>query len=258
MEFCTKHYNLTYKPNSRETFRRFSIHQLVQAGIVNYNPDDIHRATNSPKAVYQIAADALALIKTYKTSLWKPALLDYQGNHHTLASTYAKSRAITKIPVTINGKIFKFSTGKHNLLVKAIIEDFAACFLHNSVLVYAGDTADKAAYTDQNLFKLIGIPYDMHNKLPDLIFFLPDKNWLVLVEAVTSHGPMDAKRCLELGDLLKDSTQDLVFISAFPDKATMRKYIGAIAWETEVWIADNPTHLIHFNGSKFLGPYSTI
>ncbi|MFS2517149.1 MULTISPECIES: BsuBI/PstI family type II restriction endonuclease [Parabacteroides] len=27
-----------------------------------------------------------------------------------------------------------------------------------------------------------------------------------------------------------------------------------IAWETEVWIAENPGHMIHFNGDRFIGP----
>jgi hypothetical protein len=35
----------------------------------------------------------------------------------------------------------------------------------------------------------------------------------------------------------------------------MSRYLGEIAWETEVWVADAPSHLIHFNGERFLGPY---
>ena len=29
------------------------------------------------------------------------------------------------------------------------------------------------------------------------------------------------------------------------------------AEQTEVWIAENPDHLIHYNGEKFLGPFTT-
>jgi adenine-specific DNA-methyltransferase len=45
-------------------------------------------------------------------------------------------------------------------------------------------------------------------------------------------------------------------VTAFPDRVTFRKFAKDIAWETEVWIADNPDHMIHFNGDKFLGPYT--
>jgi hypothetical protein len=38
-------------------------------------------------------------------------------------------------------------------------------------------------------------------------------------------------------------------------RAVMTRYLGEIAWETEVWVADAPSHLIHFDGARFLGPY---
>jgi hypothetical protein len=74
-------------------------------------------------------------------------------------------------------------------------------------------------------------------------------------EAASSHGPVDAKRHSELAELFAGSSVGLVFVSCFPDRRDMRKYLADIAWETEVWCADNPTHLIHFNGQRFLGPY---
>lgn len=54
MEFAKEYYKKHYAPNSRETFRRFTLHQFVEAGIVEYNPDNLSRPTNSPKAVYHI------------------------------------------------------------------------------------------------------------------------------------------------------------------------------------------------------------
>jgi hypothetical protein len=86
---------------------------------------------------------------------------------------------------------------------------------------------------------------------------LSDKNWLVLIEATTSHGPIDNKRKLELQALMKGSIAGLVFVTAVPDRKTLTKYLSLIAWESEVWVAENPTHLIHFNGERFLGPYSS-
>ena len=75
------------------------------------------------------------------------------------------------------------------------------------------------------------------------------------MESVTSHGPVDGKRHAELAQLFAESTAGLVFVTAFPDRVVMSQYVGEIAWETEVWVADAPSHLIHFNGVRFLGPY---
>ena len=77
-----------------------------------------------------------------------------------------------------------------------------------------------------------------------------------MIESVTSHGPVDAKRHGELAKLFENASPELVFVTAFPDRRTMAKYLANISWETEVWIADAPTHMIHFNGDKFLGPHS--
>ncbi len=92
--------------------------------------------------------------------------------------------------------------------------------------------------------------------MPDVVFFLPERNWLLLVESVTSHGPMDGKRHAELSALFQDAKAGLVYVTAFPSRAVMARYLADIAWETEVWIAEAPSHLIHFDGERFLGPYA--
>jgi len=255
MDFCKKHYLTEYAPNTRETFRRFSMHQLVQAGIALLNPDVPDRPTNSPKTVYQIAPDALELVQKTQTKGWRLALTEYNDKHPTLAARYLHSREIAKIPVTLGKKRFKLSPGNHNNLIKAIIEEFAPRFLQGTSLVYAGDTSDKSAYINMKLIKQLAIPHNEHGKLPDVIMFLPEKNWIVLVESVTSHGPMDSKRHQELSTLFTDSTAEIVYVTAFLNRSAFSKYASVIAWETEVWIKDNPDHLIHFNGTKFLGPY---
>jgi len=96
-----------------------------------------------------------------------------------------------------------------------------------------------------------------HGKLPDLVVYLPDKDWLVLLEAASSHGPVDAKRHAELKALFAGASPGLVFVSCFPSRAEMRKYLAAVAWETEVWCADAPDHMVHFNGERLLGPYGS-
>jgi len=123
------------------------------------------------------------------------------------------------------------------------------------VLIYAGDTGDKWGYFDAVLLSKLGVNVDAHGKMPDVVLHYPERNWLLLIESVTSHGPVDGKRHAELARLFADSTAGLVYVTAFPNRAIMGRYLGEIAWETEVWVADAPSHLIHFNGERFLGPY---
>ena len=123
------------------------------------------------------------------------------------------------------------------------------------VLIYAGDTADKGGYFDKNLLAKLGVVVDGHGKIPDVVLNYPKRKWLLLVESVTSHGPVDGKRHDELSKLFAGSKAGLVYVTAFPTRALMTGYLWKIAWETEVWCADAPSHLIHFNGERFLGPH---
>jgi len=256
MEFCSTFYQKKYAPNTRETFRRQTIHQFVDAGIVLYNPDNPTRPVNSPKAVYQIAPDILGLIKTYDTLEWQSNLNTYLSNCQTLTEKYAKARNLYKIPIVIAlGKEICLSSGEHNELVKAIIEDFGPRFAPGGELVYVGDASNKWSYFNENLLKDLGITIDSHGKMPDVVIYYSKRNWLLLIESVTSHGPVDSKRHNELKTLFSQSSAGLVYVTAFPSRIVMTRYLSQIAWESEVWIADNPTHLIHFNGIRFLGPY---
>ena len=257
MDWARKHYQKDYAPNTRETVRRQTMHQFVDAGLVLYNPDNSNRPVNSPKAVYQIEPAALALLRTFKTRKWRINMTAYLAGRGTLAARYAKEREQKRIPVEIgSGKQITLSPGEHSELIRAIIEDFAQRFAPGSALVYVGDTGDKWAYFDAALLATLGVKVDSHGKMPDVVLHYKAKNWLLLVESVTSHGPVDGKRHAELTNLFANSTAGLVYVTAFPNRAVMSRYISDIAWETEVWVADAPSHLIHFNGERFLGPYN--
>lgn len=258
MDWTRKHYSRDYAPNTRETFRRQTMHQFCDAGIALYNPDKPDRPVNSPKAVYQIEPATLKLLRSFGTRQWHDNLAAYLAERETLVARYAKARAQNRIPVEIApGKGITLSPGEHSELIRAIIEDFAPRFAPGSVLVYAGDTGDKWGYFDAALLAQLGVNVDSHGKMPDVVLHFTEKDWLLLVESVTSHGPVDGKRHAELARLFRDSKAGLVFVTAFPNRAIMGHYLGEIAWETEVWVADAPSHLIHFNGLRFLGPYAS-
>jgi BsuBI/PstI restriction endonuclease domain/BsuBI/PstI restriction endonuclease HTH domain len=257
MNWIKEHYEKTYAPNTRETVRRQTMHQFVDAGIALYNPDKPDRPVNSPAAVYQIEPSALDLLRSFETKKWHDNLSSYLAKRQTLAARYARERKQNLIPVQIApGKKINLSPGEHSELICAIIESFAARFVPGAVLIYAGDTGEKWGYFDAVTLAKLGVEVEAHGKMPDVVLYYPERKWLLLVESVTSHGPVDGKRHAELARLFAKSTAGLVYVTAFPNKSVMGRYLGEIAWETEVWVADAPSHLIHFNGERFLGPYS--
>ena len=256
MDWIAEHYHRKYAPNTRETIRRQTMHQFVSAGIALYNPDNPNRAVNSPKAVYQIDCFTLDLLRSFDTKNWAAKLNNYFSQRQTLSERYAMEREFSQIPIKISrNKKILLSPGTHSELIKAIIEEFAPRFVPGGILIYVGDTGNKWSYFDSKTLAKIGVAIDSHGKMPDVVIYYPDKNWLILAEAVTSHGPVDAKRHQELKDLFANSSVGLVFVTTFPSRSLMARYLSEIAWETEVWTADAPSHLIHFNGIRFLGPY---
>jgi hypothetical protein len=256
MDWIREHYKKTYKPNTRETVRRQTVHQFVEAGIALYNPDKPERPVNSPAAVYQIEPAALALLRSFGTKAWRAELSAYLAKQQTLAARYAHERSQTLIPVAIApGMKITLGPGKHSELIRAIIEDFGARFVPGGVLIYAGDAGEKWGYFDAMSLSKLGVSVGAHGEMPDVVLYYPERNWLLLIESVTSHGPVDGKRHAELTRLFASTTAGLVYVTAFPNRAIMSRYLGAIAWETEVWVADAPSHLIHFNGERFLGPH---
>jgi hypothetical protein len=256
MEWAREHHGKIYAPNTRETFRRQSMHQFIQAGVCLYNPDKPERPVNSPLAVYQIAPAILQLLRAYGTKKYKRKLDEHLSIHKTLAEMYAKEREMAMVPLMIrDGVEIALSAGDHSLLIKAIVEEFAPRFIAGGRLLYVGDTGDKYGYFDADRLAALGVVLDNHGKLPDVLIYSEEHNWLFLIESATSHGPVDSKRHTELEELFSQCTAGRVYVSAFPNRKLFMKYLESIAWETEVWIAVAPSHMVHFNGPRFLGPY---
>lgn len=257
MEHISRYWGRTYAPNSRETIRRFTLHQFVDAGFAIYNEDHPERAVNSQWNNYRITDEALAVIKLAGTPEFAPALAEYLEVLPGLREKYSAARDLARIPVTLpDGRSLDLSGGGQNVLIKQMVEDFCGYFIKGGQVVYIGDADAKLAVFDEAKLAELGVVVDHHGKLPDLVVYQPDTNWLFLMEAASTHGPVDAKRYGELSKLFAGSTAGLVYVSCFPDRRTMRKYLADLAWETEVWNADEPTHMIHLNGERFLGPYS--
>ena len=256
LDFCRHDYGKPYAENSRESVRKETLHQFVAGGLVLQNPDQPSRPPNSPKWNYQIAPEAKLLLSTYGTSSWRDALSVYLINVGSLSDKYKAQRDLAMLPCRLpDGSLFDMSPGGHSELIRDVIEGFAPRFAPGARVLYLGDTGNKGVIMDVNMLEELGVPLHERGKMPDAILFRKDKNWLYLIESVTSVGPVDGKRHAELSYLFRNSTAGLVFVTAFPSRQLMSRFLARLAWETEVWCADDPSHLIHFNGDRFMGPH---
>lgn len=252
--FAAKFYGIAYAENSRETFRKQALHPFRTAALI----EDNGLATNSPNYRYRLTDEFLKVVQEQlnKSTASKAgiALQMFMSNHESLSEIYASKKQMQKMPVRINQQEFTFSPGKHNELQKAIIEEFAPRFAPNSECLYVGDTIQKDLVKNAEKLSELGFEITLHDKMPDVVLYREDKNWIYFIESITSVGPMDPKRIVEIEAMTKKVTAGKIYISAFLDFSTFKKFSDQLAWETEVWIADMPDHMIHLNGDKFLGP----
>lgn len=248
--YTKNNYGIVYAENSRETFRKQAMHHFRNAAFI----EDNNQPTNSPNYRYRITAEMLSLIKTFKTAAWDLAKSDFLSKHESLIKQYASKKQLTKMPVKINDTNFHFSIGKHNELQKAIIEEFAPRFAPDCECLYVGDTITKDLVKNNEKLETLGFSITLHDKMPDVVLYSEEKDWLYFIESVTSVGPMDPKRIKEIEAMTKSVHSGKIYVTAFLDFKTFKKFSEMLAWETEVWIADMPDHMIHLNGDKFMGP----
>lgn len=250
IQFSNRFYGTTYAENSRETFRKQALHRFRTAALV----EDNGKATNSPNYRYRLTEETLKMVLVFRSSEWQESLNRFLSYHDRLIDIYASKKKMTLMPVKINGADFKFSAGKHNELQKAIIEEFAPRFAPNSECLYVGDTIEKDLVKNVDKLTELGFEITLHDKMPDVVLYREDKDWIYFVESVTSVGPMDPKRIFEITEMTKDVKAGKIFVTAFLDFKTYKKFAEELAWETEVWIAEMPEHMIHLNGDRFMGP----
>lgn len=259
MRFINDHYGpkygISYEQNSRESFRKETLRQFARAGLIEVNPEADGTSTNSQHNHYRLTAEAVAVLQSFGSVEWESQLTAFNASYESLQEVYAGNRQATMLEVTLpDGFTFTLSPGKHNELERAILTLFRAEFAPQSEVVYVGDTAQKDKYQHTEWLEKLGLICDTHDKIPDVVLYDPNRKWLFLIEAVTTHGPISPERMLQLEDWSKNCPAGKVYVTAFLDRATFRKYSDQIAWETEVWLADAPAHLLHYNGDRFFGP----
>ena len=255
MDYVDRVLGNPYAENSREQFRRQVLHQFVQGGVCTLNPDAADTPTNSSRYHYALTEEAHTACKAFDSPSWESAKNAFLAVAGSLSEKYSAARELEQVPLTLpDGTAFMLSPGKHNQVQAAIVMQFAPRFAPGSELLYLGDTTHKELIVSPAALEALGIALTLHDKMPDVVMYDRRRNWFFLVEAVTSHGPMSPKRVVELKAMLKDCKAGLVYVSAFPDLAEFKNHASNIAWDTEVWLADVPDHMMHFNGDRFLGP----
>lgn len=254
IEYVNKHFQENISSGSYDDIRRKDLKLLVAAEIVLQSSPN--SATNDSTRGYGLNPQFAKLLKGYPHKNWEKRIKNQLKGVKSLSEQLKRKRNLTRIPVELpSGKKLSFSIGLHNDLQKAIIEKFLPIYGFGAKVLYVGDTSNKYLHLDQSGLKALNFFEISHDELPDIIAYSKEKNWLYLIEAVHSSGPISELRLLQLKRLTKNCKAEIIYVTAFLNRTTFRKFIGEIAWETEVWIADNPGHLIHFNGEKFLGPY---
>ena len=211
------------------------------------------KATNDSSRGYSLSDEFAQLLRDYGTEQWQQSIESYKKNIKSLDEQLSAKRAIERIPVTLpSGLELLLSYGEHNQLQKTIIEVFLPIFGKGCDVLYVGDTSDKLLYKDETRLSELGFFELAHDELPDVIAYNQENNILFLIEAFHSTGQWDKTRLYQIKSKLKDCNANLVFITAFETLNQFKVHSNSIAWETEVWIADIPEHMIHFNGWKFL------
>lgn len=258
INFINKHYEEEISPGSYDDIRRKDLKLLVLADLILNSPANPNAATNDPTRAYTLSPDFAALVRTYGKKQWLENLARFLQGKTSLREILARERNYQKVPMQLpDGIVLQFSSGKHNTLQKAIVEEFLPRFGAGCRVLYIGDTANKLAHIEREELEKLNFFELAHDELPDIIAYHPQKNWLFLIEAVHSSGSISEIRMLELKRLTKNCKAEIIYVTAFLAKKDFRQWAAEIAWETEVWIAENPDHMIHFNGNKFLGAYKT-
>lgn len=254
IDYVNKHFSENISSGSYDDIRRKDLKLLTIAEIVlRSSPNS---ATNDSTRGYCINPMYAELIKSFDSKNWTDLVTTKLKNVDPLNQKLKRERDLQKVSVTLpSGGKLEFSAGEHNDLQKAIIEDFLPRYGYDAEVLYVGDTADKYLHLEKEHLEALNFFEISHEELPDVIAYSKSKNWLYLIEAVHSSGPISEIRLLQLQKLTEKCSAEIVYVTTFLTRPKFRQFMVDIAWETEVWIADNPDHLVHFNGDKFLGLY---
>jgi len=234
--------------NTREAYRKTSLAPLMNYGLIVRH----QLSTNDPNTYYRLHPDFIRVF-TEKNIEERDSLINQIQKQLIMAKTFKKSLQ-KDVRVQIGkGQSFSLSPGAHNLLEKAIAEIFSHAFLNEPQIVYLGDTAPRKGFQNRIIMRKLNLPIDTTASLPDVILFSENESHLVIIEAVTSSGPVNSIRLEQLQKFTKGPRKlgfKISYISAFPSRSVFRKFVEDIAWGSSVWIENEPNNVVHFERLK--------
>lgn len=253
IDFENKYLGENVSPGSYDDIRRRHLQPLIFAGLIVNSASLETQATNNPTRAYAASPEFSALLRSFSTDRWACALEEFRKANGERMSALARGVDSRSVPVHLpSGRELSLSPGEHNQLQRDIIEVFLPRFGFGAEVLYLGDSNDRFLHLDDKRLSELHFFALEHEELPDVVAYSASHNLLFLIEAVHSCGPMSAVRVAKLMGKLHGVSANVVLVSAFESRRTFRRFVADIAWETEVWIADDPEHMIHFNGWKFL------
>jgi hypothetical protein len=255
IDFLNEHFHENISRGSYDDIRRKDLQLPVMAGIIVSATPEANK--NNPTRRYAVDSGYAQVVRTYGTAAWSGLVQETVAERGSLAERTSVVKSLPRTEVIFpSGEVLEFGPGTHNLLIKSVIEEFLPRFGHEAQVYYVGDADRRLLVYEKERLSSLGFFELGAGELPDVVAYSQRRNWLFLIEAVATSGPVSAIRHLKLKALTENCAADIVYVTAFNDRVAMRKHLSEIAWETEVWIATEPDHMIHFDGDKFLGPYA--
>lgn len=246
--------NAPYAENSRETFRKYNIKPWITAGILEPKAG---LSTNDKDNSYRFTSYFAALIRTYGTEQWEEKLSDYMSTYQSYREYLKQTKSVERnYRAEYNGINIELKKSPHNKLQLQILKELLPLISEGKPeLLYIGDAVDRDLWQKDDRLKELGIyVLSGSGNLPDIIAYDSVNKRILFIEAFHSTGPFTIDRVNTIRNLCKcEPGTEAAFITAFDTTAKMLKNYKNVAWETDIWTAEEPTHLLHKNGDKFMG-----
>ncbi len=247
LEFARQDLGISVAENTRETYRKHSLKPLLAHFLITRHST----AVNDPNTHY-------VLNRSFEEALCQALQEPDEEARNAIASRWAKvfgrelsipaPGAVSAVTVRVNDQVIILSPGRHNRLIRDIIQEFAPGFIDQPRVLCVSDAAHKLRYVSEKV-KELNLVVGEHEKLPDVLLYSASRNIVYVVEAVTRAGPIDEARITDIEQTLLAGRKPgfgLEYFTAFPDRGTFRRFVEDIAWGTQVWLAAEPFGLILF------------
>jgi type II restriction enzyme len=257
LRWAREHYGEVRSDGSYDYVLRVDLRDMLTSGLVQNTGRLAGKSYNDSTRGYGLEPGFARLVRTYGSPQWENSLRTFLSNRPAFAEAAGQPRVVA---MTVEGRSLdgreirlELGPGGHNDLIKDSVDEFLGRWAPDAVLLYLGDADDRDLWRDESALESLGI--DLEDVLPDVLAFSPSRGWLIVIEAVHSRGPVSHEKHRRFQEILHNWAERVVYVTTFADRAGFRRFIAEIAWETEVWLAAEPEHLIHFNGERFLGPH---